>query len=191
MLNFGSFPDGYYDASGSWLRTKLCFVYCGARCTCSPPNGLWQLPTMPTTNELPKRTMLCYDPRFDTSPGANPDDQRFHVETRNPALIMAKYAGASYDASAWARVAEQANFCDEPVTSENAGGVGMETGRRDLVKESHERAPTHRLPVREGRMVIPPTMFSPGDSLVIYRGGRVAIQRGGFVLAWCEPQEPL
>lgn len=31
--------DGYYDDNGQWRRTKFCFVSCGVRCTCMPPNG--------------------------------------------------------------------------------------------------------------------------------------------------------
>lgn len=41
---------GYYDASGVWQRTKFCFVDCGDRCTCQPPNGVFQLPS---TKESP------------------------------------------------------------------------------------------------------------------------------------------
>lgn len=33
------FPSGYYDDAGMWQRTKFCFVYCGAACTCGPPLG--------------------------------------------------------------------------------------------------------------------------------------------------------
>jgi hypothetical protein len=35
--------DGYYDKDGQWQRTKFCFVYCGERCTCSPPNGIYNI----------------------------------------------------------------------------------------------------------------------------------------------------
>lgn len=34
---------GYYDTNGHWQRTKCCFVYCGDRCTCKPPNGIYTL----------------------------------------------------------------------------------------------------------------------------------------------------
>jgi hypothetical protein len=37
------FNDGYYDESGSWRRTKFCFVYCGDSCTCGPPFEIYQL----------------------------------------------------------------------------------------------------------------------------------------------------
>jgi hypothetical protein len=33
--------DGHYDATGHWLTTKCCFVFCGDRCTCQPPGGLF------------------------------------------------------------------------------------------------------------------------------------------------------
>ncbi len=36
--------DGYYDEHGTWQRTKFCFVDCGDRCTCKPPNGHYQKP---------------------------------------------------------------------------------------------------------------------------------------------------
>jgi hypothetical protein len=36
-------PDGYYDEGGRWQRTKFCFVYCGAACTCQPPGGVYTL----------------------------------------------------------------------------------------------------------------------------------------------------
>lgn len=31
--------DGYYDDNGHWQRLKRCFMSCGDRCTCMPPNG--------------------------------------------------------------------------------------------------------------------------------------------------------
>lgn len=39
LIDLISGRDGYYDDEGHWRRTKFCFVSCGARCTCSPPNG--------------------------------------------------------------------------------------------------------------------------------------------------------
>lgn len=36
--------DGYYDENGNWKRTKLCFMHCGSRCTCSPPGGIYFRP---------------------------------------------------------------------------------------------------------------------------------------------------
>lgn len=35
---------GYYDNNGHWQRTKFCFVSCGDRCDCGPPNGVYVLP---------------------------------------------------------------------------------------------------------------------------------------------------
>ena len=34
--------DGFYDDRGHWQRTKFCFVYCGERCTCGPPMGVYR-----------------------------------------------------------------------------------------------------------------------------------------------------
>lgn len=33
--------DGHYDKCGQWYRDKLCFISCGERCTCTPPNNEW------------------------------------------------------------------------------------------------------------------------------------------------------
>ena len=30
---------GGYDENGNWQRYKICFVSCGNRCTCMPPDG--------------------------------------------------------------------------------------------------------------------------------------------------------
>lgn len=35
--------NGYYDKNGTWQKMKYCFVYCGDRCDCGPPNGIYQL----------------------------------------------------------------------------------------------------------------------------------------------------
>jgi hypothetical protein len=50
---------------------------------------------------------------------------------------------------------------------------------------------TIRLPVRDGRMVIPPNMLTPGDQLVIDVNGRVSVQRGVSVFVIIEPQTPM
>lgn len=39
MRSMWHFPDGYYDDTGNWQRTKFCFIDCGERCTCMPPAG--------------------------------------------------------------------------------------------------------------------------------------------------------
>ena len=35
--------DGHYDDAGRWIRDKLCFMDCGSRCTCRPPNGIYSI----------------------------------------------------------------------------------------------------------------------------------------------------
>lgn len=63
----------------------------------------------------------CYDPRMDTSPGANPTNAAYAAYTKNPALCLADYLLATYglneDASRvdWAAVVTAANICDEDV----------------------------------------------------------------------------
>jgi len=32
--------NGHYDEDGVWQRFKFCFVSCGDRCDCMPPNGI-------------------------------------------------------------------------------------------------------------------------------------------------------
>ena len=63
----------------------------------------------------------CYDPRLDTSPGANPTNATYAAYTTNPALCLADYLMASYGLSEegsrvdWASVVTAANICDENV----------------------------------------------------------------------------
>lgn len=63
----------------------------------------------------------CYDPRLDTSPGANPTNSTYAAYTTNPALCLADYLMASYGLSEdgsrvdWASVVTAANICDENV----------------------------------------------------------------------------
>lgn len=67
----------------------------------------------------------------------------------------------------------------------------MNNSTRDPVKDSEDRAQTIRLPVRDGRMTVPPNLLTPGDSLVIDIYGHVTVQRGGLVFARIEPDEPI
>jgi hypothetical protein len=66
--------------------------------------------------------MKVYDPRLDTSPGANPTNPAYHVETKNPALWVA--ALASGNEIDWPEVVRGANYCDElvpaPMTEQRA-----------------------------------------------------------------------
>jgi hypothetical protein len=64
----------------------------------------------------------CYDPRLDTSPGANPTDPSYIAYTNNPALCLADYLiddslGLGEDPARidWGMVAAAADICDEPV----------------------------------------------------------------------------
>ncbi len=34
--------NGHYDEQGYWQRDKYCFVYCGDRCDCGPPFGIYK-----------------------------------------------------------------------------------------------------------------------------------------------------
>lgn len=42
-MNNEPLKAGYYNKSGNWVRTKMCFISCGDLCDCGPPNGKWQL----------------------------------------------------------------------------------------------------------------------------------------------------
>jgi len=65
---------------------------------------------------------LCYDPRLDSAPGANPTNPSYIAYTTNPALCLADYltdqnlglaeAAANID---WSLVVAAANICDESV----------------------------------------------------------------------------
>lgn len=59
--------------------------------------------------------MKAYDPRLDTSPGAHPEDERYHVETTNPMLLMAEHARAAGSPIDWSEVVRWANYCDEKI----------------------------------------------------------------------------
>lgn len=62
-----------------------------------------------------------YDPRLDTSPGANPTDATYAAYSTNPALCLADYLVATYGLSEsaarvdWSLVVAAANICDEDV----------------------------------------------------------------------------
>jgi len=68
------------------------------------------------------RGKKCYDPRLDTSPGANPTNSSYAAYTTNPALCLADYLTATYGLSEspsridWAAVVTAANICDENVS---------------------------------------------------------------------------
>ncbi len=54
-----SSPDGYYDDKGTWRRAKFCFVDCGDRCTCKPPMGVFQLPSVEPQTPQETHGPLC------------------------------------------------------------------------------------------------------------------------------------
>jgi hypothetical protein len=77
------------------------------------------------------RGKRCYDPRLDTSPGANPTNAAYSAYTNNPALISADYLidqeiGRRVQASRvnWADVVAAANICDENITGSNSTPLG-------------------------------------------------------------------
>lgn len=63
----------------------------------------------------------CYDPRLDTSPGANPTNAAYAAWTTNPALCWADYKTAAYGRNVpaadidWPSVVTAANECEELV----------------------------------------------------------------------------
>jgi hypothetical protein len=67
------------------------------------------------------RGKRCYDPRLDTTPGANPTNPSYAAWTDNPALCWADYLMASYGYALnparidWATVVTAANVCDQLV----------------------------------------------------------------------------
>lgn len=78
------------------------------------------------TGGVPLATMIvrgkkCYDPRLDTSPGANPTNASYAAFTNNPALCWADFMMAQYGYALpasridWATVVAAADECDELV----------------------------------------------------------------------------
>lgn len=68
------------------------------------------------------RGKKVYDPRLDTSPGANPSNASYAAYSANPALCLADYLLAQYGLSEsparvdWGLVVTAANICDESVS---------------------------------------------------------------------------
>lgn len=73
------------------------------------------------------RGKKCYDPRLDSSPGANPTNPSYIAWTSNPALCWADYAMADYGGALttadidWASVISAANSCDGTVSIPGGG----------------------------------------------------------------------
>lgn len=65
--------------------------------------------------------LRCYDPRLDSSPGANPTNASYIAWTSNPALCLCNYLMASYGGDYvstdvdWDTVVTAANYCDAAV----------------------------------------------------------------------------
>jgi hypothetical protein len=64
---------------------------------------------------MPEPLTRVYDPRKDSEPGAHPEDPRFHVETKNPMLLLTDFQRAAGSPIDWHEVVRMANFCDERV----------------------------------------------------------------------------
>ena len=68
--------------------------------------------------------MKVYDPRLDTVPGAHPWDDRYHVESDNPALTLigmrAPHEWQDFD---WDAVVAAANLCDAPLPAPKTCGT--------------------------------------------------------------------
>jgi len=60
--------DGHYDEKGTWQRTKFCFVDCGARCTCSPPGGVYQIPRPEIIAAFLRSQLKAEKPPYDDRP---------------------------------------------------------------------------------------------------------------------------
>lgn len=74
-------------------------------------------------------TNEVYDPRLDTSPGANPTNTNYQVYTTNPILLAAWYAtntdvgaGRSFSKVDWQVIADEADYCDVMVPNSIEGG---------------------------------------------------------------------
>ncbi len=79
------------------------------------------------------RGRKCYDPRLDTSPGANPTNASYIAYTTNPALCLADYLmntsfGRKVPASRidWALCVAAANICDETISGGDAPPTGSQ-----------------------------------------------------------------
>lgn len=78
----------------------------------------------------------CYDPRLDSSPGANPTSAIYITWTQNPALQLAWYLmselGGGYDATEidWNLVVAAANICDGSLTGATAPPGGTQVRYR-------------------------------------------------------------
>jgi hypothetical protein len=82
------------------------------------------------------RGKKCYDPRLDTSPGANPTNASYIAWTANPALCLADYLtdtvvglGENPARIDWTMVVTAANICDENVLIPDGIGGNLSLDR--------------------------------------------------------------
>lgn len=84
-------------------------------------------PSVPTVT-VRVQGKRVYDPRLDTSPGANPDNPSYIAWSPCPALCLADYLrhplGGGYDADEidWTTVVTAANYCDDVVAIPSSTG---------------------------------------------------------------------
>lgn len=93
-----------------------------------------------TYSGIPQVTFIikgkkCYDPRLDTSPGANPTNPTYMAWTENPALCWADYKVSTYGRGIatseidWDSVVTAADICDATLSGATADPLGGTTKR--------------------------------------------------------------
>lgn len=79
------------------------------------------------------RGRKVYDPRLDTTPGANPTNAAYHAYSKNPALVLADYLLLDFVLDEdptridWSLVVTAANVCDETVALPSSGSQARYT----------------------------------------------------------------
>lgn len=114
----------------------------------------------------------CYDPRLDSSPGANPTNASYIAWTQNPALCLCDYLmgvyGGEYAASDidWDSVVTAANYCDVLVSTPAGNQKRYTCNGVLLATDSFEQ---------NVRMIV--------DSMlgrIIFRDGKWRVHAGGW-----------
>lgn len=113
----------------TWSAHRLCLF--------SASKTLWESKGVPGPRRvLGKWKSNIYDPRLDTSPGANPTNPTYQAWTDNPILCiidaMRTLPKKPVSASRidWASVVTEANICDELVTVPTGGSPATRTQKR-------------------------------------------------------------
>jgi hypothetical protein len=138
------------------------------------------------TGGVPLTTFLvrgkrCYDPRLDTSPGANPTNASYAAWTENPALCWADYMLSSYGYALpasridWSSVVAAANECDELVNI-----PGATTQKRYTL---NGRLSTASDPEANMRAIVDAMLGKVSDSGGVYRIFAGAWRAPQFVIA--------